>query len=155
MRCSSVLNSYNLLHSFREDDVHNFQHFVPELCLFVEQTSRDVGCAGHFRDSRVWKCDVCAAVGGWVGVNFYYCWFYFELLGMENVEDGERIVVRWICDLVDLDVELLQVEHGVVDAESERMVRVLLEPIIDLLGGNVHVGSFQRNHDERNVSLHL
>ena len=74
---------------------------------------------------------------------------------MENVEDGERIVVGRICDFVDFDIELLQVKHGVVNAESKWMVRVLLEPVIDLLGGYVHVGSFQRNHDQWYVSLHL
>lgn len=51
--CPSILNSYDLLHFFREDGVHDLQHFVPELCLFVEQTGRDVGRAGNFRDSRV------------------------------------------------------------------------------------------------------
>lgn len=152
-RCPSILNSYDLLHSFREDSVHDLQHLVPELCLFVEQTSRDVSCACHFRDSRVREGDVCAAVRDWVGIDFYDCWFYLELLGMQNVEDGERIVVRWIRNLVDFDVELLQVKHGVVDAESKWMVRVLLESVVDLLGGYVHVGSFQRNHDEGNVAL--
>lgn len=107
LRCPSILNSYDLLHSFREDGVHDLQHLVPELCLFVEQTSRDVSCACHFRDSRVREGDVCAAVRGWVGIDFNDCWFYLELLGMQNVEDGERIVVRWIRNLVDFDVELL------------------------------------------------
>lgn len=72
---------------------------------------------------------------------------------MQNVKDGERIVVRRIGDLVDFDIELLQVKHGVVDAKAEGMVRVLLESVVNLLGGYVHVGSFQRNHDERNVAF--
>lgn len=33
------------------------------------------------------------------------------------------------------------------------MIRVLLESVVDLLGGYVHVGSFQRNHDKGNVAL--
>ena len=154
-RCQSILDSHNLLHPFGEDDVHDLEHLVPKLCFLVEQTSRDEGCAGHLRDSWVRKGDVCAAVRGGIGIDFYDCGLYLELLGMQNVEDGEWIVIRRISKLVNLDIELLQVEHSVVDAKPKRMIRILLEPIVDLLGGDVHVRCFQRNHDERNVSLEL
>jgi hypothetical protein len=152
-RCESVFDAYLLLHLFREDHVGYLQELVPEFSSFVEEIGRDQGAALHFGHSRVGEVDVGSAVGGREEIYLYDCGLHLEFLGMENVEDGEGIMIGGIGDLVDVDVELLVGDHGIVEGESKGMVAVLLEFIVDLLPSDVDVGCLERNEHQGDIAL--
>jgi hypothetical protein len=117
-------------------------------------SSNEVGTLNYLRRVfRVHEMAICSAVGGWEGVYFDAGFGGLELFGMEDIEDGARVMDGWEWEFVVIIVHYLELLKHVVDCLSERDLFIGFEVVNYLLSCHVFMCDFQRNHNQWNLSF--
>ncbi len=76
---------------------------------------------------------VCPASGGFSSVDFDSGFFDLKVLGVEQIVDGDWVVVGGVGPIIDFYIKFLVVFDHIDQGLSEEVIGVFFEFIVDLL----------------------
>lgn len=102
---------------FREDQSEDLKHLVPKLGLTIfEINGNQINTLfGDVRIPQTLEPNIGTAITVFISIDLDHSFFGLDLFRMEEVEDGQRVMNRWIWKFVGFVVHCFELDQHVVN----------------------------------------